>query len=99
VALFLVSVLAGNFFLRRIWKRVALTLFVVPLAFLRNGLRIFTIGELCVRVGPEMIDSPIHQHGGPLYFILSLVPFTLFLLYLRSSERKKVHSVDPAIIG
>jgi hypothetical protein len=28
-----------------------------------------------------MIDSPIHHHGGPLFFILSLVPF-LVLLYL-----------------
>lgn len=89
VALLITSVLAGYLFLRRPWKRVALALFVIPLAFLRNGFRIFVIGELCVHIGPEMINSPIHHRGGPLFFILSLIPFFLLLIYLRKSEQIK----------
>jgi hypothetical protein len=44
------------------------------------------LGELCVHVNPGMIDSPIHHHGGPLFFILSLGPFFLLLYYLRKTE-------------
>lgn len=87
VALLITSLLAGYFFLRSNWKRSALTLAVLPLAVLRNGFRIFTIGELCVHIGPEMIDSKIHHKGGPIFFILSLVPLLLLLFYLIKSER------------
>ncbi len=94
VALLITSVLAGYLFLRRPWKRVALALFVIPLAVVRNGFRIFVLGELCVHIGPEMINSPIHHRGGPLFFILSLIPFFLLLIYLRKSEQTKPKMPD-----
>jgi exosortase C (VPDSG-CTERM-specific) len=87
LALFITSVLAGWFFLRSPWRRATLALAVIPLALLRNGFRVFTIGELCVHIGPQMINSYIHRHGGPLFFILSLVPFFLLLLFLMKSDR------------
>ena len=35
-----------------------------------------------------MIDSYIHRHGGPIFFVLSLVPFFFLLLFwLRKRER------------
>jgi hypothetical protein len=61
---------------------------VIPLAILRNGLRIFIIGQLCVRVSPGMIDSYVHRHGGPIFFAMSLIPFFLLLVILRKSESK-----------
>ncbi|MGA3008608.1 MAG: archaeosortase/exosortase family protein, partial [Opitutaceae bacterium] len=63
LALFMTSLLAGDLFLQAGWKRAVLALAVVLLGLLRNGLRIFTIGELCVQIGPEMIDSYLHRHG------------------------------------
>lgn len=87
LVLFIMSLLTGYLFLRKPWNRTMLALAVIPLALLRNGFRIFVIGQLCVRVGPEMINSPIHRHGGPLFFILALLPLFLFLIFLRKSER------------
>jgi exosortase C (VPDSG-CTERM-specific) len=87
LALLITSVLAGYFFLRSAKHRWILALAVIPLALLRNGLRVFVIGELCVRIGPHMIDSYIHRHGGPVFFILSLIPFFLLLLWLVRRER------------
>jgi hypothetical protein len=52
-------------------------------------LRIFIIGQLCVRVSPDMINSYIHRHGGPIFFAVSLIPFFLLLAILRKSESKK----------
>jgi exosortase C (VPDSG-CTERM-specific) len=89
LALFITSLLAGYFFLRSPWKRTVLAAAVIPLAILRNGVRIFTIGELCVHVGPEMINSPIHRRGGPLFFALSLVPFFLLLFLLIRAEKRE----------
>ena len=86
LGLFITSLLAGHLFLRSPWKKTALALAVVPLAILRNGFRIFTIGMLCVHVDPAMIKSPVHTRGGPLFFVLSLAPFFLFLWWLRKSE-------------
>jgi exosortase C (VPDSG-CTERM-specific) len=83
LVLFITSLVAGFLFLRRPWQRVALALFIVPLGIVRNAVRIFTIGMLCVHVGPGMIDSWVHRKGGPLFFALSLVPFFLCLLAMR----------------
>jgi exosortase C (VPDSG-CTERM-specific) len=88
LALFLTSLVAGQLLLRRPWSRVVLAAVVLPIALLRNGFRVFTIGELCVHVGPHMIDSYIHRHGGPIFFVLSLIPFSAILYYLFQSDRK-----------
>jgi exosortase C (VPDSG-CTERM-specific) len=81
------SLLASHLFLRTRWRRAVLVAFVIPLGILRNGFRILVIGLLCVHVGPEMIESPIHHKGGPLFFALSLVPLFLLLWWLRRQER------------
>jgi exosortase C (VPDSG-CTERM-specific) len=90
--LFMTSILAANLFLKTPWRRFALVVFVIPLAILRNGFRILVIGVLCVHIGPEMIHSLIHRRGGPLFFMLSLIPFFLVLWWLRRGD---VHTRQP----
>jgi len=84
--LLMTSILAANLFLKTRWRRFALVAFVIPLAILRNGFRILVIGLLCVNVGPHMIHSLIHRRGGPLFFMLSLIPFFLVLWWLRKGD-------------
>jgi exosortase C (VPDSG-CTERM-specific) len=84
--LFITSILAANLFLKTPWRRFGLIIFVIPLAILRNGFRILVIGLLCVNVGPQMINSLIHRRGGPLFFMLSLIPFFLVLWWLRKGD-------------
>jgi exosortase C (VPDSG-CTERM-specific) len=93
LVLFITSVLASHLFLRTPWRRVALVAVVIPLGIIRNGLRIVTIGLLCVHVGPEMIDSPIHHRGGPVFFALSLVPLFLLLWWLRRQESRRAEAL------
>jgi exosortase/archaeosortase family protein len=80
------GILAANLFLKTSWRRFALVAFVIPLAILRNGFRILVIGLLCVNVGPQMIHSLIHRRGGPVFFVLSLIPFLLVLWWLRKGD-------------
>jgi len=86
--LFITSLAASHMFLTSTWRRLILVAFVIPLGIVRNGFRILVIGLLCVHVGPHMIDSFIHHHGGPIFFALSLVPLFLLLASLRRTERR-----------
>lgn len=95
IVLFLTSLVAGHLFLRSPWKRAVLIGFVLPLALVRNGFRIFVIGELCVRIGPHMIDSVFHHRGGPIFFALSLIPFSILVYFLVRSDRRKPAPVAP----
>jgi exosortase C (VPDSG-CTERM-specific) len=87
--LFITSLLASHLFLQSSWRRVVLVAFVIPLGVVRNGFRILVIGWLCVEYGPHMIDSVVHKKGGPMFFLISLVPMFLLLVWLRSSEARK----------
>jgi exosortase C (VPDSG-CTERM-specific) len=92
LVLFITSFVAGHLLLRNLWSKAFLVLFVVPLAIIRNGIRIFTIGQLCIHVGPDMIHSYIHRRGGPIFFAGSLIPFFLLLFFLMKIESNKHRS-------
>lgn len=92
LVLFITSFVAGHLLLRKLWAKALLVSFVVPLAIIRNGIRIFTIGQLCIHVSPDMIHSYIHRRGGPIFFAGSLVPFFLLLFFLMKIESNKHRS-------
>lgn len=83
LVLFITSLMAGYLYLECPRQRAILAALVIPLGILRNALRIVTIGWLCTRYGPEMIDSPIHHHGGPIFFAVSLLPLVVLLILFR----------------
>jgi exosortase C (VPDSG-CTERM-specific) len=84
--LLMTSLVAANLFMKTPWRRAVLVGFVVPLGIIRNGFRVFVIGTLCIQYGPQMIHSIIHRRGGPLFFVLSLLPLFLLLFWLRRAE-------------
>jgi exosortase C (VPDSG-CTERM-specific) len=94
LVLLMTSILAANLFLKTSWRRIVLVAFVIPLGILRNGFRILVIGLLCANIGPQMIHSPIHSRGGPLFFMLSLIPFLLLLWWLHKGEIRS-RSLEP----
>ena len=71
-----------------------LALAVIPLGIVRNGFRIYTIAMLCVHIDPEMINSPLHRRGGPVFFALSLLPFFALLFLLQKSEKAAVKNAE-----
>jgi exosortase C (VPDSG-CTERM-specific) len=87
LVLFVISLIAGQVFLRSAWRRIALVVFVLPLGIARNAFRIVTLGYLTVEVDPDIIHSALHHQGGPIFFALSLVPFMAVLWWLWRTER------------
>jgi exosortase/archaeosortase family protein len=89
IVLFIICVVAGQFFLQNPRHRLLLVGVAVPLGIIRNAFRIWLISWLCVHFGPEMIKSPIHRRGGPVFFALSIVPLVLLIIALRRRENRK----------
>jgi exosortase len=85
--LLITSIVASQLLLSSRSRRGMLLLLVLPIALLRNGFRILVIALLCVYVGPQMADSFIHRQGGPVFFVLSLIPMASAIILLRRSER------------
>lgn len=88
LVLFITSLLASYLLLNGVWRRALVVLLVIPLGFLRNGFRIWTLGQLCVYVGPHMLHSLIHTRGGPVFFVLSLLPLFALIWWLRRGESR-----------
>jgi len=89
LVLLITSMLAGHLFLRRPWRKWTLALAVIPLGIVRNGFRIFVIGWMSSNVDPGFIHGPLHRRGGPVFFVLSLVPLFALLFYFRRLERRE----------
>jgi exosortase C (VPDSG-CTERM-specific) len=87
VVLFITSLIAGHLFLRTTWKKFLLSLAVFPLGIVRNALRIYFLSMASAHWNPDIIHSPLHHRGGPIFFALSLIPFFMLLLWLKKSER------------
>ena len=87
LVLFITSLIAGHLFLRSPWKKAILALAVFPLGILRNAFRIYFLSMASAHWNPDIIHSPLHHRGGPIFFALSLIPFFLLLLWLKRSER------------
>jgi exosortase len=86
LVLLLLTVVAAGALLHTPLARLGLVIAVAPIAIARNGLRIFVIGELCAQDGPAALESLLHRQGGPVFFALSLLPWTLLLLALCRRE-------------
>ena len=88
LVLFITGLLAAYFFLRRPWSRITLAVLLIPLGILRNAFRIFTLAQLAVHYDPNILDSPLHHRGGPVFFAVSLAPFFLLIWLLRKWETR-----------
>lgn len=91
LVLFITSFVAAKLFLKTGWKRVVLAFATIPIGLFRNGLRITTISWLTVNVDAGIINGPLHNQGGPVFFVISLIPLFLLLAAFRKSERSPTH--------
>lgn len=86
LVLFITSIIAGQMFLRKSSYKCLLAFAVFPLGILRNAFRIYLLSMLSAHWNPAVIHSPLHHRGGPIFFVLSLIPFFFLLIWLRRRE-------------
>ena len=75
--LLLMSTVVSYFYLRRWWSRLLFVALIFPISTTKNALRIFSIGIVGSYIDPMVLESKLHQYGGPIFFV-----FSLAMLYL-----------------
>jgi len=88
IALGLTTLLAGYQFLERPWSRIALVLAVIPVALIKNAIRIVTLSLLAMNVDPSFLTGELHHEGGIVFFLLALGLLVPFFAILRWSETR-----------
>jgi exosortase len=92
LALFITGLVAGHLFLRTTWGRLGVVSIVVPLAIVKNAVRIVGLALLANYVDPTFItDSPLHRNGGIPFFALSLAVIFSVVWLVRKLERRFRH--------
>ena len=90
IALFIVGLLSGALFLETSWRKVILLLFIVPVAVIKNGVRIVTLSVLGLYVNRSILEGgALHKKGGVVFFLLALLIMYPILGLLRKSEKEK----------
>jgi exosortase len=86
VALFITCLLAAHLFLQTTWRQALFSLLALPLAIIKNGIRIATLSILSIYVDPSFLTGRLHREGGFVFFVLILAILLPVLRVLQKSE-------------
>ena len=89
------TMILAHLFLRSSWRKAVLIACAIPLAAIKNGIRIFVITELATRVDPGFFDGNLHRRGGILFLALAMAMVGALLWGLRRNER--IASFEPTV--
>jgi exosortase/archaeosortase family protein len=86
ISLLLTSLLAGHMLLENAWTKSVLVAVVLPLAVVKNGIRIVSLSLLAMHVDPGFLAGSLHHEGGIVFYLLALTLLAPILGLLRRSE-------------
>jgi exosortase len=89
MGLLITCLLAAHFFLRTTWRKSVFVLLSVPLAIVKNGVRIATLTLLSLHVNPGFLRGNLHRDGGFVFYLLMLAILWPVLSLLQRSENRQ----------
>jgi exosortase len=89
IALFVLAVLVGHFFLHKVWKQVVFLLAGFVVMIIKNGIRIVTLTWLADRVDPGFLHGNLHREGGIVFFMIGLVILAPIFWWLQRGEEQR----------
>jgi len=96
LALLVMSLLAGHVFLRSAWAKAILIAASLPIAVIKNGIRIVTLSLLAAYVDPRFLTGSLHRHGGFVFFLVAMMLLMLVLRVMQKLEAKSQTTVSGA---
>jgi exosortase len=88
IALFVLAVLVGHFFLHKFWKQVVFILAGFVVMIIKNGIRIVTLTALANYVDQAFLYGNLHREGGVVFFLIGLaLLFPVFWLLQRGETK------------
>lgn len=89
LALLISCLLAGHLILKTFWRKSFFALVAVPMAMIKNAIRIVTLSLLSIHIDRRFIvSSDLHHEGGIVFFLTTLLLLWPVLWLLRRSERE-----------
>lgn len=85
-SLFLTTLLAAHIFLKSSWRKIFLCALTIPVAILKNAVRIVTLSSLGVYVDRSFLFGKLHHYGGLPFAVIALAMLAPVLLILQKSE-------------
>src|SRR6266403_4254859 len=66
------SMALAHLSLRSYWGKILLILAAVPISMAKNGVRIFALSMLGMKVNPAFLYGRLHRNGGIVFFLLAM---------------------------
>ena len=88
IALLVLAVLAGHFFLRTWWRQVLFVLAGFVVMIVKNGIRIVTLTMLASYVDPGFLYGNLHREGGVVFFLIGLLLMVPVFWLLQTGEHE-----------
>lgn len=85
--LLVTTMVLAQLILRSPWRKGLVMAIAIPLSVVKNGLRIFTIAMLAIRVDPAYLTGRLHRQGGIVFFAIALIGVFVLLWILQRGER------------
>lgn len=89
LVLLVTTMVLAHLLLRSWWRKLLLIALAIPLAIAKNGLRIFVLGFLAIRVDRSYLFGRLHHQGGFIFLLIALAGIFLALWILRRGETKQ----------
>ena len=89
LALLITCLLASYLFLQSKMRRIIFLSLIVPMAVVKNGIRIAALTLLNIYVDPGFLYGRLHHDGGIVFFLLALLLLAPILWLLRISEQPR----------
>jgi len=87
ISLLILTLAGANLYLRSGLNKVLLLLMLVPLAILKNAIRIVTLTTLALYVDPSFLTGSLHHEGGIVFFLLVMGILIPVISVMRWFER------------
>jgi exosortase len=91
IALLVLAILVGHFFLQTWWKQLVFLLAGFFVMIVKNGIRIVTLTMLATYVDPGFLYGNLHREGGVVFFMIGLLLMVPVFWILQSGE----HAPNP----
>lgn len=88
MVLVMTTMVLAHLFLKSPGRKLLVVLMAIPLAAVKNALRIFVIVGLALRIDPAYLDGDLHHRGGVVFLMIALGVTGALLWLLARSERK-----------
>ncbi|HWZ24388.1 MAG TPA: exosortase [Verrucomicrobiae bacterium] len=88
IALLVLAILVGHFFLRTWWRQVLFVLAGFVVMIVKNGIRIVTLTMLASYVDPGFLYGNLHREGGVVFFLIGLLLMVPVFWLLQTGEHE-----------